>query len=389
MLPTPLELPSRTFSKMPGLRLVKLSDAGRGLTRLAIAAIAGLALTIASCSSDSRSTTSPAMTSGAMGLVTEPAPVETAAPVITTEAWTFETIAGKLISTTNYRIYTTATSEAMLTRLPTFAEAALKHYTSVLAPLPAPDAPMDTFIMGNRPQWERLTLRVMGSDADPYLQIARGGFAARGKAVLWDIGRRDTFTITAHEGWHQYTQNNFEDPLPIVYEEGIATYMEGFRWTTSDRTTPQFLPWANWERFGQLREAVAEDRTLSLGELLREAPQDLMSRGGDSPLDYYAQVWALTLFLMEGDDGAYREPFVEMVKDAQAGTLRAKIRDKFGGRSASIHAMRRRGIDVLSAYTGIPTETLNDRYQAFMKETVRTGAGQAISRGESPHAKSP
>jgi hypothetical protein len=367
-------------------------DTSRGIGRwLQLAALvsvsAGTAL-LASCSTDSRGAAT--TTSGSMGIITEPAPVADPTPQsITSEPWTFESTAGRLISTPNFRIYTTATSEAMLTRLPTFAEAALKHYTSALLTLPAPDAPMETYIMGNRPQWERLTMRVMGSDADPYLQIARGGFAARGRAILWDIGRRDTFTIAAHEGWHQYTQNNFEDPLPIVYEEGIATYMEGFRWTSTDRTTPQFMPWANWERFGQLRETVAEDRLLSLDELLREAPQDLMSRGGDSPLDYYAQVWALTLFLMEGDDGAYREAFTQMVSDAHRGTLRTKIREGLGGRSASIHAMRRRGIDVLSLYTGVPTASLNAKYQEFMRTTVKTGAGQAISRGESPHAKKP
>lgn len=365
-----------------------LGNAGRWLRLSALLALTAAGALLTSCSSDPRG--APTTTSGSMGIITEPAPVaEPTTATVTSEPWTFESAVGRLITTPNFRIYTTATSEAMLTRLPTFAEAALKHYTSALVPLPAPDAPMETFIMGNRPQWERLTLRVMGSDADPYLQIARGGFAARGRAILWDIGRRDTFTIAAHEGWHQYTQNNFEDPLPIVYEEGIATYMEGFRWTSSDRTTPQFLPWANWERFGQLRETVAENRLLSLDELLREAPQDLMARGGDSPLDYYAQVWALTLFLLEGDDGAYRDAFTQMVTDAHRGTLRTRIREGLGGRSASIHVMRRRGIDVLSLYTGVPTASLNGKYQEFMRTTVKTGAGQAISRGESPHAKKP
>ncbi len=363
-------------------------NAGRWLRLSALLALTAAGGLLTSCSSDPRA--APTTTSGSMGIITEPAPVvEPATATVTSEPWTFESAVGRLITTPNFRIYTTATSEAMLTRLPTFSEAALKHYTSALVPLPAPDAPMETFIMGNRPQWERLTLRVMGSDADPYLQIARGGFAARGRAILWDIGRRDTFTIAAHEGWHQYTQNNFEDPLPIVYEEGIATYMEGFRWTSTDRTTPQFLPWANWERFGQLRETVAENRLLSLDELLREAPQDLMARGGDSPLDYYAQVWALTLFLLEGDDGAYRDAFTQMVTDAHRGTLRTRIREGLGGRSASIHVMRRRGIDVLSLYTGVPTSSLNGKYQEFMRTTVKTGAGQAISRGESPHAKKP
>jgi hypothetical protein len=37
----------------------------------------------------------------------------------------------------------------------------------------------------------------------------------------------------------------------------------------------------------------------------------------------------------------------------------------------------------------VPTASLNAKYQEFMRTTVKTGAGQAISRGESPHAKKP
>jgi hypothetical protein len=78
----------------------------------------------------------------------------------------------------------------------------------------------------------------MGSDAEVYLKIQRGGFAASGRAILYDIGPRDTFAIAAHEGWHQYTQKSFRAPLTVSFEEGLATYMEGFRWSDDDRTRP-------------------------------------------------------------------------------------------------------------------------------------------------------
>jgi len=305
----------------------------------------------------------------------------------TIEDWTFEStpaVPGKALTTRSYRIMTTVVNARLHERLPIFMETALRHYTSAIANLPQPEGQMNIYMMANRPQWERLTQRVMGDDASTYLRIERGGFTARGSSVLWDIGRRDTMSISAHEGWHLYTQRAFRDALPIGLEEGIATYMEGYRWNPNEQDAPSFLPWANGERFMQLREAAALERLVSIEELLLSSPQDLMSRSTQGALDYYAQVWALVHFLIEGDGGRYRPALAEMLEDAATGRMTARIREKFGPRAASIHNARRRGIDVLSIYTDVPSASLDETYKQFVHRIVRTGAAQSIWRGESP-----
>lgn len=339
----------------------------------------------------SRSATSAAPSQAASGATaTEPISMSVNAPLVVApvvEDWTFEStpaVPGKAINTTSFRIMTTVASQGMQERLPVFMETALRHYLSGITSLPAPQGQMNLYMMANRPQWERLTQKVMGSEADVYLRIERGGFTARNASVLWDIGRRDTLAISAHEGWHLYTQRAFRDPLPIGLEEGIATFMEGFRWNTNDDDAPSFFPWANGERFWQLRQAASQERLVNIDELLLLSPQDLMGRSTEGALDYYAQVWALTHFLVEGDNGRYRPALEQMLQDAAAGRLNAQIREKLGPRAASIHNNRRRGVDVLSVYTGVPSASLNESYKAFVARIVRTGMWQKIWRGESP-----
>ena len=304
--------------------------------------------------------------------------------VLSTEAWSYEDRQGKLITTESYRIFTTSTRDSMVDRLPVFLETALGHYSATLTALPLPPSELEVYVMANRPQWERLTKRFMGSDANPYLQIQRGGFAAEGRAILWDIGRRDTFAILAHEGWHQYTQRTFKDPLPVAIEEGLATYMEGFKWGGDGGDVPRFLPWANDERFGRLREISGDKAIEPLDRLLRSTPQELVSEDADAALNYYAQVWALIHYLNEGEGGKHRPALLAMVQDAVRGGLLERVRQRLGGRAASAFASRRRGVDVLSIYTGVPSERLDGPYRAFITRVVRVGAGEFISHGASP-----
>lgn len=368
-----------------------LSGGRRRATMLVRSAVCGVVLLIvAGCSEPGtgpRADSGSRQTPGAMGAagsspIAEDALLE--ARTVRSEAWTFDEATGTVLTTPTHRIYTTIGDERMLSRLPVFLSRALDHYTSALVELPRPQAPMDTYVMGTRPQWERLTQRFMGQDARPYLQIERGGFSARGTAILWDIGRRDTLAIAAHEGWHQYTQSVFRDSLPISLEEGVACYMEGFRWRDAQPNGPSFKPWSNFERFYQLRDAARGQRLMGIEELLLSSPQMLMQQGTADALDYYAQVWALTMFLVEGEGGKHRDALVRMIQDAQRGTLRAKIASALGERAASIHATRRRGIDVLSVYTGVPSADLEPAYKAFIADITRVGAGELIWRGQSP-----
>jgi hypothetical protein len=306
--------------------------------------------------------------------------------VLNSEPWTLEAGNGQVMTTPSFRVYTTATKAAIIDRLPAFIESAFSNYVQALGQLPAPDSPMEIYLMDNRAQWERMTQRFMGDQADTYLRIQRGGFTYDGHAILYDIGRRDTFTILAHEGWHVYTQRTFRNVMPVWLEEGVATYMEGFRWDPSADDRPTFLPWANFERFDQLRWGVRASKLMPLDQLTKSTPQELIAGDPNSALFYYAQVWALIHFLNEGENGAYAASLRSMIADAASGKLVPRIRRELGDHAASTYVYRRRGVDLLKLYTGKSAAELDVGYAAFMDKIVQTGTRQQIWQGKSPMA---
>jgi hypothetical protein len=243
---------------------------------------------------------------------------------------------------------------------------------------------METYMMATRPQWEEVTRLVGGKNAPLFLNIGRGGFATDGTAVYWDIGEHDSLAIAAHEGWHQYTQATFRQPLPVWIEEGLATYMEGFRWHPSQRGTPMFLPWANIERFDLLRKVAASDDLMPLDELLSSRPQDLIATAGNANLVYYAQVWALTHFLADGEDGRFARPLQAMLLDAASGSLYGVVAERIGQQDAIRAARLRVGTAVFEAYFGTDLDAIDTAYRAFIQRIVRTGGRDAIVVGRSP-----
>lgn len=317
------------------------------------------------------------------------APSQRAAPavpsvVLKTEPWTsFPGQTGTLTRTNAYRIYTTATDPVITRRMPVLAESALARYRSALGELPAPPAKLDTYVMATRPQWVTLTRIVMRERAEPYLRIARGGFAAQGRGLFWDIGPTDTLSLAAHEGWHQYTQRALKTRLPPWLDEGIATYHEGFKWPLN-QASPEFLPWANPERFDQLRSAHARGRLKPLSEIVTLAPGDLIGRDETGALDWYAQVWAAVHFLREGEGGRYAGSLSSMLADAASGRLWRTLARGRGRGSARAALSARGGGALLIAYTEQPIETLDRQYAAFVARVVSTGGRDRITRGDSP-----
>jgi hypothetical protein len=243
---------------------------------------------------------------------------------VTREQWQFSSYPGYRITSPSYDVHTTIAYERVLDRLPIFLECALDHYRTSLADLPGPRRRLQTYIFRDRRQWSAKTRQLLPSQAGTFENLGRGGYTTRGTSVLYYIdwsGRdRDTFAIAAHEGWHQYTQTCFRNPLPIWLEEGIATYMEGYRFRRT-MVVPEFQPWNNWERSRALGDAIRAGNLIPLRELLDESPQKFLGEGKDRLLVYYAQVWALTRFLADGNDGRYRDRLAEALTDAASGRL--------------------------------------------------------------------
>lgn len=316
-----------------------------------------------------------------------------ASVIESSETWSYAGKPGRAVQTANYRFYMTQTDPVLASRLPLFMETALRHYRAEFAGLPSPPGKLDTFIMGTRGQWEMLTKQLMGDNAETYLRIQRGGYASGGRGVFYDIGASDTLSIAGHEGWHQYTQRTFAEPLPVWLEEGIATTMEGYRWEASG---PSLVGWANTERFDQLRAAEARGTLMPLLQLFDTSPQELLSprsmaeveaegkRAPDAALTYYAQIWALVHFLREGEGGKYRGALNRAVNDAAAGRMGSVMSVAIGQRPARAAVMRRKGPGMAMAYFGEDLDVLAREYARFVQLVVRPGSRGPVVDGRSP-----
>lgn len=295
--------------------------------------------------------------------------------------WTFAGASGVVIRTPHYRLFTTVEDPVLRERVPRFIEDALTHYRTALAPLPGPTMRLDAYLMANRTQWATVTKRLMGAQAEQVLRIPRGGFAARGVGVYFDIGLYDTLSVAAHEGWHQYTQRTFREPLPVWLEEGIATYMEGHRWVDG---VARFSAWSNIQRYDQLRKAASLGKLVSLGDLFESTPLSNLSAADDAALTYYAQLWALIHFLNEGSGARYRASLAAAIRAAAQGTLHATLRTQLGERAAAGAMARRNGPGVALAFFGSDLGALESDYRTFIEAIVGPGGRERIVRGESP-----
>lgn len=293
------------------------------------------------------------------------------------EPWRFAAYHGTVITTDHYRIYTTIEAKRILERLPVFLEHAMVRYTTALALLPLPPRPLETYIFGDRRQWKAKTRQLLPDQAGTFENLGRGGFTTRGISVLyyidWHRYDRDTLAIAAHEGWHQYTQSTFRHPLPVWLEEGIATYMEGYRFPPTE-DAPEFTPARNHERSNALGDALRQDEMIPLRVLFTQTPQGFLAEGKDRLLTYYAQVWALTRFLAEGENGRYREALGEILQDAIDGRLVGRLMRSAaviarGGRRDALGS--RLGPWVILAYCTSDMEAFEQEYLAFARTIAR------------------
>jgi len=312
--------------------------------------------------------------------------VDTAAP-LAAEPWEFAGQPGRVHVSEHFRIHSTLQENSLDRALSTFSERALTHYRSALVDLPAPKEPLQTYIFGSRNQWERYTRERLGGNAGPYLAMGKGGYTTQSDAVLYDIGRLDTLTILAHEGWHQYTQKTFKHTLPVWLEEGIACWMEAVRPGRGETSTSPFLPWRNFERFGELRNGTRSDTLIPLEALLDSTPEQFLRQGKDRLLLYYAQTWALVHFLNEGEDGRYREALQQLVSDAAAGRLAGRMSNSQtfpNPRARGLHLHSRVGKWVLLEYFNPRFAEFKSQYERFLREVTAGSASQRVWRGESP-----
>lgn len=308
----------------------------------------------------------------------------------TAEPWSFGGYDGELVTTPTHLLHLTLPEGRLRTAMPVFTGTALLHYRTMLSadaeaePLDAPTERMSTFVFGTRPEWAAWTKWRLRRGASLYLGIERGGYTIDAESVIWDIGRYDTLCMLAHEGWHQYTQSVFRHPLPAFLEEGLAAYAEGHRFRRSD-TAPVFMPWRNLERYGQLRSARYRNRLIDLDDLIARPPQYFVAGSERGLLTYYAQLWALVHYLVEGREGRYRDGLVKLVSDAVDGHITSSIYD--ADRRAGILGRTlgpNTGRDIIATYFDEDYAGFKAGYEAFIDRVVASGNGTRIWQGRSP-----
>ena len=298
---------------------------------------------------------------------------------------------GVVVRTPHYVLRLSLREEPFRDRMPDFMETCFTAYASALGTIPAPVEPLEMYVFGERGLWEKWTRKKLGRDAEIYIGLGKGGYTTDSVSVLYDIGRFDTQTIAAHEGWHQFSQQTLQHPLPTWLEEGIACYMEGTR-LSRDGGPSTFRPWRNFERWSELREAVRADELSPLGELLDGTPQEYLQDGKNSLLTYYAQVWALVQFLRDGESGKYRESFSQLIQDAASGKLAGRLAASKAiigkkGRHRAIEL--RTGNAVILEYFNADFPRFVEEFGNFVQAITSRGAGDKIYRGEFPLKPAP
>jgi hypothetical protein len=112
----------------------------------------------------------------------------------------------------------------------------------------------------------------------------------------------------------------------------------------------------------------------------------MLGVAGDGMLTYYAQVWALTHFLREGDGGRHRDPLRTLLLHASQGQMRQTMVNRVGDAQAAAALRERRGATVFRAYFGDDFSATSAAYDAFIARLVEPGSRGPIAEGKSPFA---
>lgn len=289
---------------------------------------------------------------------------------VSSEPWKDSMGEGLLLSSSHFRIYTTATDKGIIDFMPGFMEAAYKNYGKLTGIAPSNEKPGKIYMLCNRQQWEALTKKIVRERPESYLTIQAGGYCYRGTCVFWDIGFMQTLPVAAHEGMHQYLLNNLKDTLPMWLEEGLAVMAEGFRF---DDKRIVFMPEAPWVHISDLRVALRGSNWVPLGRLLEMDAGDAIAGTNEQAIGYYAQLWALLLYIRSND--TYRAGMEKLLADAKNGNIRQELgmsAIEFGMLQMDMQKYNRRISErIFNHYIAKNTAEFEKGYRAFSQSLVR------------------
>ena len=218
----------------------------------------------------------------------------------------------------HYVIDSTIQDRQLLAQLGDLMEGALYAYRSLAPDVPVSTEPMRCYVFRTRAQWADFTQEHTGDDAAIYLRVNRGGYTVGDWFVAYWIGDIATFSVAAHEGWHQYVARHFKGRLPPFLEEGLACLFEQVKW---EGELPRWDLAQNQARLMALRSAMDMGEMYPLGDLVRMHAGQVVGKSSGKIEAFYAESWAFARFLYDGDHGSHRAALRRMIADAARGTL--------------------------------------------------------------------
>jgi len=202
------------------------------------------------------------------------------------------------------------------------------------------------------------------------MYIREGGYMDYPTAttVAYDLGRDRTLSLLAHEGWHQYVAGHFLTPLPAWLDEGLACQWEAFDLKGG---IPVFTPHNNYFRRNNLRETGDWDAGvwIPLKHLLSMNAGQAILQTGQTTRSFYAQVWALALFLREASPKTYGDGFRKLMADA--GTERIRIVIKAYQATHTESEGVSEGEIIFRHYITEDLDTFEHDYRNFSRKLVR------------------
>jgi len=283
--------------------------------------------------------------------------------VVTEDDQVSATIKTHVLHTPHYEIYTTIDDRPdLIARTAQLMEGGFDAYRTLAPNVQPTNYPMKCFLFANNVQWRDFTRQHTGPDSDIYLKITRGGYTIHDWYVAYYIGDITTYSVAAHEGWHQFVNRHFKGRLPPFLEEGLACMFENVEWNND---LPRWNLSMNPARTLSLRRAMDAGELFTLDQLVTLHAGMVVNQSNIRIEAFYAQCWAFARFMWEGENGKYRPALQKLFQDTADGS----VADPTGSLRNSYHSWNPAGVKpMLEHYLGQDLTETSKEFTDFEKK---------------------
>ena len=288
------------------------------------------------------------------------------------EVWNNQYGPGLKLTTAHYEIFTTLLDPLLLRQSPEFIESAYKAYNRQLPGPIETKTKFTIYLFADRRQWEDFTNNFAGEQAEIFRRIKAGAYCHNGACVAYDIGIERTFSVLAHEGWHQFSSRHFKFRLPSWLDEGVAMLFET---QAAGDGSFAFEPAENAYRLDALKKTMSKDKMLPLRDLIATTPGDVLATDQtEAVMGFYSQSYALIRFLRESGGGERLDDYHRLLADGLRGDWPL---DEVSKKIAADRNIPRNilwnhlvSLVLFHEYIGDDYEPVEKEYQAFCRRIV-------------------